>query len=112
LILLNTWLDIRTRHRDGEAIKEIARTTGSSKNTIKKYLRSNAPPHQASPINRAPLDGSLSGQAQVDELLRVSPTIRAPHILTILRERVDPTFRISERAARVYVASRRIVIAP
>jgi len=110
LILLNTWLDIRTRHRDGEAIKEIARTTGSSKNTIKKYLRSNAPPHQASPINRAPSMARF--QAQVDELLRVSPTIRAPRILTILRERVDPSFRISERAARVYVASRRIVIAP
>jgi transposase len=110
LILLDTWLDIRTRHRDGETIKEIARTTGSSKNTVKKYLRSNAPPRQASPTNRAPLMARF--EIHVDELLRVSPTIRAPRIVTILRERVDPTFRIGERAARMYVASRRVVIAP
>lgn len=106
---MDTWLDIRTRHRDGEPIKEIARTTGCSKNTIKKYLRSDAPPHQGSPVDRAPLMARF--KTEVDELLRTSPTIRAPR-LTLLRERVDPTFRIGERAARMYVASRRAVIAP
>lgn len=107
---MNTWLDIRTRHRDGENIKEISRGTGSSKNTVKKYLRSDAPPRQGLPINRPAMMSRF--EPQVDALLRESPTIRAPRIVTLLRERIDPTFRISERAARKYVASRRVVIVP
>ena len=107
---MKTWLDIRTRHGDGDAIKEIARSTGSSKNTVKKYLRSDTPPRQSRPTNRAPLMARF--ESEVDALLQASPTIRASRVVTILRERIDPTFRISERAARVYVALRRARIAP
>jgi len=110
LILLDTWLDIRTRHREGEGIKEIARATGSSKNTVKKYLSVDTPPHQSRPINR---ESSMACfQEQVDQLLNQSPSIRASRVVMIVRERIDPTFRIGERAARRYVASRRTLIRP
>ena len=110
MIPLNTWLDIRTRHREGESIKEIVRATGSSKNTVRKYLKSDAPPRQSPPTNR---DSSMARfQIQVDQLLLESPTIRSSRIVTILRERIDPTFRIGERAARRYVASRRSIARP
>ncbi len=110
MIPLDTWLDIRSRHREGESIKEIARATGSSKNTVKKYLSADAPPHQSRPVNR---ESSMARfQEQVDRLLDKSPSIRASRIVAVLRERIDPTFRIGERAARRYIASRRGLMRP
>lgn len=89
MIRLESWLDIRTRHRNGETIREIARNTGFSKNTVEKYLRSDAPPQQSSPINRTPLMARF--ESEIDALLREAPTLRAPRVLTLLRERFDPT---------------------
>jgi len=110
LIRLDTWLEIRTRYRDGETIREIARRTGCSKNTVKKYLRCDAPPQQGKPINRAPIMARF--ESEIDTLLRDSPTIRASRILTLLRERIDPAITVSERAVRGYVASRRALVVP
>jgi len=110
LIPLSIWLDIRTRRGDGEGIKAIARATGTSKNTVKKYLESDAPPRERPRVDREPLMARF--QAEVDSLLRESPRIRAPRIVELLRKRVDGSFRVGERAARNYVASRRALIVP
>ncbi|MHB8148216.1 MAG: IS21 family transposase [Vulcanimicrobiaceae bacterium] len=107
---MSIWLDIRTRHRDGESIKSIARATGTSKNTVKKYLQCDAPPRERDRAGREPRMARF--QAEVDGLIRESPTIRAPRIVELLRRRVDANFRVGERAARNYVASRRARIAP
>ncbi len=110
MIRLETWLNIRTRYRNGETIQEIARNTGCSKNTVKKYLRCDVPPQQNSQINRAPILARF--ESEIDALIRESPTIRASRIHTLLRERLEPTITISARAVRVYVASRRAIVAP
>jgi transposase len=51
-------------------------------------------------------------EADVDRLLRETPKITAVRIVQVIRTTIDSTFRISERAARVYVASRRSGIVP
>lgn len=110
MIPLDLWLDIRARRNEGEPIRGIARATGASKNTVKKYLNSDAPPRQSRPKERG--SAMARFEAQVDELLRESPAIRSSRIVAIVRERIDSTFRIGERAARKYVASRRRLVRP
>jgi transposase len=108
LIRLSIWLDIRSRHTDGESIKEIARATGSSKNTVKKYLRADVPPSKAKLPDRK--SSMARFQSEVDGLLRDSPTIRSPRIVRIIQERLDASFRIGERSARQYVSARRSLL--
>lgn len=111
MITLDTWETIRIRCvRDKEPIKRVARELGISKNTIKKYIESNNLPL---PTKNHTKSSSMSAfEADVDRLLRETPKITAVRIVQVIRTTLDSTFRISERAARVYVASRRSGIVP
>jgi hypothetical protein len=50
--------------------------------------------------------------AHVDQLLRETPKITAARIAQVIRQTIDPTFCVSERSAREYVASRRARLVP
>ncbi len=43
MLRLEEWMDIKTLHREGHSIKEIARQTGRSRNTVRRVLREAAP---------------------------------------------------------------------
>jgi len=43
VLRLEEWMDIRTLHREGHSIKEIARQTGRSRNTVRRVLREAGP---------------------------------------------------------------------
>lgn len=43
MLRLEEWMDIKTLHREGHSIKEIARQTGHSRNTVRRVLREAAP---------------------------------------------------------------------
>lgn len=109
LISLDIWETIRIRCvRDKEPAKRVARELGISKNTVKKYMESNAPPRTMAPAGRSALMSRF--ESHVDQLLRETPRITAVRVVQILRERVNPTLAVSERAARQYVAARRAKI--
>lgn len=111
MISLDIWETIRIRCvRDKEPIKRVARELGISKNTVKKYVNSNTPPMLPAPVRRSSLMSRF--ESQIDELLRETPKITAARIVQIIRERIDPTFRVNERTAREYVAGRRTKIVP
>lgn len=50
--------------------------------------------------------------SEVDRLLRETPRITAARIAQVLRQTIDPTFYVSERSVREYVAARRARIVP
>jgi transposase len=111
LISLNQWETIRIRCvRDKEPYKRVARDLGISKNTVKKYAQAIAAPLQRAPPGRTSLMSRF--ESHVDQLLRDTPRITAARLTQIIRERIDPSFEISERAAREYVAVRRSKIVP
>lgn len=111
MISLDIWETIRIRCvRDKEPIKRVARDLGISKNTVKKYVHSSTPPMLAAPAGRTLLMSRF--ESQVDELLRETPKITAARIAQLIRERIDPTFRVNERTVREYVAGRRAKIVP
>ena len=43
MLRLEEWMDVRTLHREGHSIKEIARQTGRSRNTVRRVLREAGP---------------------------------------------------------------------
>jgi len=51
-------------------------------------------------------------EVHVDELSRDTPKISAARVVQIIRERAEPSFQVSERAAREYVSGRRSRIVP
>jgi transposase len=51
-------------------------------------------------------------EAQVDQLLRETPKITATRIAQVIRQTIDPTFCVSERSVREYIASRRSKLVP
>jgi transposase len=44
MITLEDWVDIKNRKRSGRSIREIARQTGLSRNTVRRYLRGQSTP--------------------------------------------------------------------
>jgi transposase len=51
-------LEIRVLHRHGKGIREIARETGTSRNTVRRYLRDeSAPRYKQRPPRPTKLDG-------------------------------------------------------
>jgi transposase len=111
LISLDIWETIRIRCvRDNEPYKRVARELGISKNTVKKYVQANTPPVQKAPPGRHA--DMARFESEVDDLLRNTPKITASRIAQIIRERIDPSFAVGERAVRVYVAARRSRIVP
>ena len=63
-----------------------------------------------SPPGRTALMSQFEGH--VDRLLSETPKITAARIAQVIRQTIDPTFCASERAVRVYVASRRLRLVP
>ncbi len=107
---MDVWETIRTRCvRDREPQKRVARELGISKNTVRKYVRSQQVPQttQHDRVSRVE-----AYRAHIDEWLRASPHITAKRIGTLLHERIDADVRIGERALRRYVADRRQSLIP
>ncbi len=110
MITLKTWETIRLRcRRDGEKIKPVARELGIAPNTVRKYLRQDAPPTSRARPREKLLDKYQSG---IDELIRSTPRITAVRVGSYLRQNVDADFRVSERVLRSYVADRRKILVP
>jgi transposase len=95
--------------RDKEPIKRVARELGCSPNTIRKYIRSQAPPTKIKLSRDAKLDRY---RGVVDELLKNTPKITAKRIGDILRKDYDSAFSMCESAIRRYVAKRKTLIVP
>ncbi len=110
MISLNTWETIRHRcRRNGEHIKVVARDLDVAPNTVRKYLRQDAPPSRRPRSRPCILD---QYQSHIDDLLRSTPKITAARIGSYLRQHVDSELRVNERTLRVYVALRRAALVP
>lgn len=108
---MEDWQDIRTRHRaHGESIKSISRATGFSKNTIRKYLRSDVEPRQQHTSTRASILAVFADE--IRELMQDTPKITAARVVAVLRERHDIPIRIQQRAARKFIEKYRVQLAP
>jgi transposase len=102
---LSNWQDIRIRAKaHGESIKSIARSTGHSRNTIRKYLRSDHQPAATSQHRTSILQPYLP---DMHSLLEQTPKMTTKRLVAVLRERNDQPLRIGERAARKFVAKNR-----
>jgi transposase len=107
---MDTWENIRLRcRRDGKPIKAVARELNHAPNTIRRYLRQDAPPKPVTIIRPKHLDAY---QKHIDNLLRTTPKITAMRIGSWLKENVDHEFQIGERALRKYTAERRAILIP
>jgi transposase len=95
--------------RNGEPVKLVARELGISKNTVKKYIQSQNVPATKPLDRRSEVDQYKSF---IDDLLRESPSITSKRVGVLLRERVDASISIGERALRRYVARRRAQLKP
>ena len=87
MVGLEQVMEIRVLHRQGTGIREIARATGLSRNTVRRHLRSPDPPcYKPRPPRRTKLD---SFKAYVVERLKAAApeTIPATVLLTEVRER-------------------------
>jgi transposase len=107
---MDNWENIRLRcRRDGEPIKAVARNLKHAPNTIRKYLRQDAPPKPTIIVRPKRLDAY---QNHIDNLLRSTPKITATRIGSWLKENVDHELQIGERALREYTAERRAFLVP
>ena len=98
MITIDTWETIRLRcRRDGEKIKVVARDLGLAPNTVRKYLRQDAPPKSRLKPRVKLLDAYSS---QIDELIRSTPKITAVRIGSWLRQNVDPTLEVDDCTLR------------
>ena len=107
---MDKWQDIRERGiGKQEPIKQISRETGVAINTIRKCLRSSSPPERRGAPTR--ISVMTAYENDVDALLKQEPRITAARVAQFLREK-DPAFALRERAVRVYVARRRMLMHP
>ena len=84
MVSVEQWAEIRRmRLVEGLAIREIRRRTGLHRETIRRALRSPAPPSYARPARGSKLDGF---REEVHELLRVDAQIESQRIREILQE--------------------------
>jgi transposase len=109
VISVKEWAEIRRLRGEAVSISEIARLTGTSRNTVKAALASTRPPRYQRPLKGSAVD---SVEPRIRELLREYPRMPATVIaerigwgrgLTILKERIaelrpvylppDPTSR-------------------
>lgn len=82
MIHVEDWAEIRRLHRsEGMAIRAIARHLGISKNTVKKALASDRPPHYTRPLKGSAVDAV---EAEIRALLKTTPTMPA----TVIAERI------------------------
>jgi transposase len=88
MIRLEEWVDIKSLFRDGRSIREIARALGVSRNTVRRYLRSEAVP-QYSP--RPAREGLLDPYKDyILARLEKIPDLPATVLLREIRERGYP----------------------
>jgi transposase len=110
LISLEKWQDIRERGiGKQESIKQISRETGVAINTIRKCLRSSSPLERRGAPTRTSM--MTAYENDVDALLKQEPRITSARVAQVLREK-DSTFALRERAVRLYVAQRRLLMHP
>jgi transposase len=61
MLTLEAWVDIKAMHRQGRSIRSIAKELGISRNTVRRYLRDEKPPHYAArPKRPSILEPALS----------------------------------------------------
>lgn len=93
-----TWREVRARHASGEAIKAIARSTGLSRNTVRRALAADTPP------DRRPRTATVADafEPAIVEMLALEPGLSAPeiarrigwpHSMTALKERIRTLHR-------------------
>ncbi|MGI8961819.1 MAG: hypothetical protein ACR2IV_19085 [Bryobacteraceae bacterium] len=86
---MEVWETIRLRcRRDGEKIKPVARDLSLAPNTVRKYLRQDAPPTRTAKPRPRLLDRYAS---HIDELLRSTPKITAVRVGSYLRTMPAPS---------------------
>ena len=63
------WMDVKLMHRQGASIREIARRTGLSRDTVRKILSQKAPkpyaPRPERPPNKVPSDSLTAHRSKV-----------------------------------------------
>ncbi|MGH8999069.1 MAG: AAA family ATPase, partial [Acidimicrobiia bacterium] len=101
------WADIRRRHRQGAAIKQIARDKGISRNTVRRALAADEPPTRRA---RGPVGSAIDPyEPRIVELLLSEPEVSAADIarrigwgrsLTVLKDRVRTLRRDLPKAGR------------
>ena len=98
VLSLSSWENIRVRARaHGESIKSIVRSTGHSKNTIRKYIRTDALPKEPAVTRSSVLTPFTD---EICEMLRKTPKLTSARVIHVLQERHDIHLAIKERAAR------------
>ena len=56
MLRVEDWMDIKTLHREGHSIREIAALTGAARNTVRRVLREAAPHGPRRPMRGSKLD--------------------------------------------------------
>ncbi len=95
------WMEIRILKKQGKSIKEICRITGHSRNTVRRYLRSDEPPAYQRPPRGSKLD-------PFKDYIRGRVKANLPHRLpatVLFREVLDRGYCGGERIVRSYVSS-------
>ena len=95
------WMEIRILKKQDKSIKEICRVTGHSRNTVRRYLRSDEPPSYQRPPRGSKLD-------PFKDYIRGRVKANLPHRLpatVLFREVLDRGYCGGERIVRSYVSS-------
>lgn len=82
MVEVEQWAELRREHFvGGKSIKELARRTGLSRNTVRRALRAERPPR----YERAPTGGKLEPfKAEVHRLLRAEPAMPGVRVRELL----------------------------
>lgn len=118
MISLEAWVDIKSMIRQGRSIRQISRTTGLSRNTVRRYLREDDPPRYA-PRPKRPsildpykdyLTARLEAVPELDAtvLLREIQARGYPGAITTLKDFIRPLraerLRLAELTVRYETA--------
>ena len=94
-------MEIRILRKQGKSIKEICRLTGHSRNTVRRYLRSDEPPT----YERCPRGSKLdSFKEYINDRVEASRPHRLPATV-LFREILARGFAGGERIVRTYVST-------
>lgn len=85
MIRLEEWVDIKSLIHEGRSIREIARITGLSRNTVRRYLREETPPRYSP---RPPRSSLLDPyKPYIEARLKQMPALPATVLLREIRSR-------------------------
>jgi transposase len=85
MLTLEAWVDIKAMHRQGRSIRSIAKELGISRNTVRRYLRDEKPPHYAARPKRPSI--LEPHKDYLTKRIEEKPEIHATVLLRELRER-------------------------